>query len=112
MVQAIDNMCPPTHGDLAPLQQNGGVLAFCCPTISQMLHMDSKVGRISSLIITPGAEGEKIAEQLVREAEKHLKGNGCGLVEVTTSDERSDAHAFYERLGYRRTSARFVKDFD
>ena len=43
------------------------------------------------------------------EAEKRLAAKGCGLVEVTSNRKRLRAHAFYERLGYERTSYRFAK---
>ena len=38
-----------------------------------------------------------------------LRAAGCGLVEVTSNAKRLRAHAFYERLGYERTSHRFAK---
>jgi hypothetical protein len=42
-------------------------------------------------------------------AERLLKANGCQLVEVTSNLRRTDAHRFWERIGYERTSARFAK---
>jgi hypothetical protein len=46
----------------------------------------------------------------VRAAEKALAEAGCGLVEVTSKVRRADAHRFYERLGYERTSVRLARE--
>jgi GNAT superfamily N-acetyltransferase len=46
---------------------------------------------------------------LVEAAEQALKKAGCQIVEVTSNDRRSAAHAFYRHLGYERTSMRFMK---
>ena len=46
---------------------------------------------------------------MIAAAEKLLAGKGCQLVEVTSNLRRVDAHCFWERNGYERTSARFAK---
>jgi GNAT superfamily N-acetyltransferase len=46
---------------------------------------------------------------LVEAAEAWCRKAGCKIVEVTSNDRRSAAHAFYRHLGYERTSMRFMK---
>ena len=38
-----------------------------------------------------------------------LQEGGCKIVEVTSNDRRTAAHAFYRHMGYERTSMRFLK---
>jgi GNAT superfamily N-acetyltransferase len=67
------------------------------------------VGRITALFVDDASRGQGIGRALVEAAEAHLAGTGCGLLEVTSNLRLVDAHAFYARLGYERTSVRFAK---
>jgi len=74
-----------------------------------VLHRPRPVGRITALVVDEPVRGQGIGRALVSAAETSLVRAGCGLLEVTSNLRRADAHAFYERLGYERTSARFAK---
>lgn len=87
----------------------GGPIGLLTTSIMHVLHRPRSVGRISMLVVAEHARSGGVGAALVAEAEARLKADGCGLIEVTSNAKRLRAHAFYERLGYERTSQRFAK---
>src|SRR6476661_3977475 len=87
----------------------GGAIGVLTTSTMHVLHRPRPVGRISMMVVAETARGQGIGAALVAEAEARLKAAGCGLVEVTSNAKRLRAHAFYERLGYERTSIRLAK---
>jgi GNAT superfamily N-acetyltransferase len=61
------------------------------------------------LVVAESERGGGVGTLLVAAAEERLRALGCGLIEVTSNMKRMRAHAFYERLGFERTSYRFGK---
>jgi GNAT superfamily N-acetyltransferase len=77
--------------------------------VTPVLHRPTYVGRITTLVVAERAHGRGVGRALVEAAERLLAKRGCALLEVTSNSKRTDAHAFYEHLGYEKTSVRFWK---
>jgi GNAT superfamily N-acetyltransferase len=73
------------------------------------VHRPQPVGRIPVLVVAEEARGRNLGRMLVEAVEQWCRDQGCGLVEVTSNDRRTAAHAFYRHMGYERTSIRFFK---
>ena len=85
-----------------------GVLSF---HVMPLFHVVGNLGRISSLVISSQWQRRGIgsSSRLVKAAEEFGLSKGCLRIEVTSGDYRVDAHAFYQKLGYRIDERRFIK---
>lgn len=90
----------------------GRVVGCLSTSMMRVLHRPKPVGRISMMVVDEALRGQGVGKALVRAAERVLHDAGCGLVEVTSHLRRTEAHGFYESLGYERTSVRFAIDTD
>jgi GNAT superfamily N-acetyltransferase len=87
----------------------GTLLGVLTVHVTPVLHRPTPVGRLTALVVTEQARRQGIGRSLVEAAEQAVLDRGCELIEVTTNRKRTDAHAFYERLGYEITSFRMKK---
>ena len=89
---------------------DGEVVGCLSTSVMRVLHRPAPVGRISMMVVDSAVRGRGIGAELVRSAEEALVAGGCQLVEITSNLARIDAHRFYERLGYQRTSVRLARE--
>lgn len=99
------------EGRAVLVAERGGAVAGCLTTsVMRVLHRPAPVGRISMMVVEEALRGQGIGAALVRAAEEALAAQGCYMVEVTSNLKRTEAHRFYEKLGYERTSLRLAKE--
>ena len=60
-------------------------------------------GQIEGVRVAPAERGTGIGRAMLLWAVEECRKRGCGLVQLTSDKRRTDAHAFYEALGFRAT---------
>lgn len=74
----------------------GVIAVHLCPYFER----DGSWGRIVALVVSDQVRGRGVGSELVAAAESFAVSHGCLRMEVSSSDRRQDAHAFYRRRGY------------
>jgi GNAT superfamily N-acetyltransferase len=79
--------------------------------IEQSLDFVSPIGclRINDLAVIHEYRRKGIGTKLMMHAEEYAKEKGLSSVILNSGIQRKDAHAFYEKLGYDKTSYCFAK---
>jgi GNAT superfamily N-acetyltransferase len=83
-----------------------GVLA------AQIVPESAAVGkrcRVTAVVVDERHRRKGIGRQLMESAEAFALSTGCVGVEIPGADRRTEAHAFYRRLGYQEARTGFLK---
>ena len=67
-----------------------------------MLHVEGRLGRITSFVVTSQVRSQGIGAVLLDAAHGWFESTGCTTFELTSGGQRMRAHQFYESHGYRR----------
>ena len=65
---------------------------------------------IENMVVDEAARGQGHGEALIEQAIEEARRAGCYKVSLTSNKRRSDAHRFYERLGFVQTHEAFRID--
>lgn len=79
------------------------------------LERSGRWARVVALVVSERSRGHGVGRALMAAAEEFALEAGCLVVEVTSANRRTDAHAFYRGLGYddwADRSGRFLKELE
>jgi ribosomal protein S18 acetylase RimI-like enzyme len=92
-------------------EEGGAAVGFVGVRRGVAYEADEPYAQIMALAVAETHRRHGIASALMRAAETMLEKSGIGLAVITTGNQRSDAHRFYEANGYTFTGRRYVKRF-
>lgn len=64
-------------------------------------------GTIEGVHVIPARRSQGIGGEMMRWAIKRCRERGCGVVQLTSNKQRTDAHRFYSRLGFAQSHEGF-----
>jgi ribosomal protein S18 acetylase RimI-like enzyme len=80
-------------------EQNGRIAAAVHVSVAK------EIGYFGMLAVDRQVQGAGLGRRLLEAAEDHCRKAGCVKMTLSTGEERTELVAWYERLGYRVTSA-------
>jgi GNAT superfamily N-acetyltransferase len=92
-----------TNGVVALLvvERDGTIVGTMQLTVLPGLsHRGSSRAQLEAVRVAAGARGGGVGTQMVEWAIAEARRRGCGLIELTSNRQRTDAARFYERLGF------------
>ena len=68
--------------------------------LAGLIQNGARRGQIEAVRVASDRRGRGIGEAMIRWAIEECRARGCSIVQLTTDRRRTDAHRFYDRLGF------------
>lgn len=88
---------------------NGKVIAVMSVIFFNYFPSAEKLCRITSIVVDRASRGTGIGSKLIDYAKSVALAEKCSVLEVTTSLRREKTQAFYESIGFKKTSYKYVQ---
>ncbi|MBM2812930.1 MAG: GCN5-related N-acetyltransferase, partial [Chloroflexi bacterium] len=87
----------------------GTVTLYVLPALS---HDGRPFAIVENVVVDESVRRKGMGRRLMEHAERVARERGCYKVSFTSNARRTDAHAFYERLGFSPSHRGYSKYFD
>jgi GNAT superfamily N-acetyltransferase len=92
-----------------PGEDPGAIVGFAAGHFFWPYELDRPVAELTALVVAESRRGTGAGRALVATFEEWATAAGSVRATVASSFRRTDAHAFYERLGYEQLAKKFEK---
>ncbi|MBT8456318.1 MAG: GNAT family N-acetyltransferase [Rhodobacteraceae bacterium] len=91
--------------------QAGGriVATYQITFISGLSLRATRRAQIESVRVASDLRGQRIGEAMIADAEARARAAGCGLLQLTMNQTRTDTARFYARMGFAASHTGFKK---
>jgi GNAT superfamily N-acetyltransferase len=82
----------------------------CLIIVPNLSHVGRPYAMIEDVVVDAGLRGRGIGDALMQRAIEMAKEAGCYKLSLTSNLARTDAHRFYERVGFKATHVGYRLD--
>jgi GNAT superfamily N-acetyltransferase len=90
-------------------EMDGAVVGFAAVQVVPLLERERPLCRLTALVVDEEARRPGLGRALLERVEDEARRLGCERLGVTSSVQREDTRAFYERLGFEERPRGFLK---
>jgi GNAT superfamily N-acetyltransferase len=96
---------------LAVVERGGAVVGTCqLSFIPGVSRLGAWRGQVEAVRVAASERGSGLGRQMMQWAIEQCRARGCSLVQLTSDKSRSDAHRFYESLGFKASHEGFKRE--
>jgi GNAT superfamily N-acetyltransferase len=88
---------------------NGEIAGLGGLHVLPLVEHDELGCMLTAMVVAAEHRRQGIGAELLGAVEGEARSRGCSRLVLSSADRRTDAHAFYESLGFEATGRRFVK---
>ena len=98
----------PHHEVFVALEDNEIVGTFSIIVIQMLSHKGDRMGILEDVVVKTERQGTGIGGRMMEFANQRCKELGCYKIMLSSGVHRERAHAFYEKLGFRKHGYSFL----
>lgn len=90
--------------------ENNIVGTFALLIMDNLAHMGAPSGVVEDVVVDPNYQGKGIGKFMMNYTINQCKEAGCYKLSLSSNLKRTNAHKFYESLGFKQHGISFVVD--
>jgi ribosomal protein S18 acetylase RimI-like enzyme len=82
----------------------------CVAVVGWRIHTDARIGRhayVADLVVSKSVRGSGIGRTVIEDVAKQAASVGCKTIVLDSGVTNTNAHRFYETIGFDRTAVQF-----
>ncbi|MFB2685190.1 GNAT family N-acetyltransferase [Shewanella mangrovisoli] len=100
---------PKRSDEIYLAESEGAVVGLISLILFDYFPSQQQICRITAIVVTEASRGLGVGTQLIDFAKGRASERGCRQLEVTTSMRREQTQAYYESIGFEKTSFRYIQ---
>ncbi|HUO98885.1 MAG TPA: GNAT family N-acetyltransferase [Rhizomicrobium sp.] len=97
------------HQRYVVAEEEGTIAGFCSLTVKNSLWQEGLLANVDELVVEESRRGQGIGRALLDHVTAIARERGCARVELDSAFVRTEAHRFYEALGFEKRAYLFSK---
>jgi GNAT superfamily N-acetyltransferase len=81
---------------------------FCMIICDNLGHAGQKFAVVENVVVDPSCQGQGVGKVLMEAAMDEAARHGCYKLMLSSNEKRTDAHRFYDHLGFTRHGISFL----